>query len=181
MALIGPVLPTGRLHWSCTVSYRVNMTWAELCNEKRLQDLPYKIELDRFGKIIMSPTRNIHGYYASEIAQLLKSLMGRGKTLVECAVETADGTKVTDVAWASPKTFAIIKEEMSCSVAPEICVEVLSPSNQANEMEFKKQLYLRAGAQEYWVCNEDGILRFFTAQGEVEKSVLCPAFPKRLE
>jgi Uma2 family endonuclease len=157
------------------------MTWAELCNERRLADLPYKIELDRFGKIVMSPTRNIHGYYASEIAQLLKSLMGRGKTLVECAVETADGTKVTDVAWASPKTFAIIKDELSCSVAPEICVEVLSPSNQANEMEFKKQLYLRAGAQEYWACSEDGHLRFFTPDGEAANSVLCPSFPKVID
>jgi Uma2 family endonuclease len=118
---------------------------------------------------------------ASEMAQLLKSLMGRGKTLVECAVETADGTKVTDVAWASPEMFGIIRDELSCSVAPEICVEVLSPSNQANEMEFKKQLYLRAGAQEYWVCNEDGRLRFFTPEGEVPKSVLCPPFPRVIE
>jgi Uma2 family endonuclease len=157
------------------------MTWPDLINDKRLQDLPYKIELDRFGKIIMSPTRNIHGYYASEIAQLLKELMGHGKTLVECAVETADGTKVTDVAWASAKTFAVIKSELSCSVAPEICVEVLSPSNQSNEMEFKKQLYLRAGAQEYWACSDEGELRFFTAQGEAGKSILCPAFPKRIE
>ena len=157
------------------------MTWAELCEDKRLQDLPFKIELDRFGKIIMSPTRNIHGYFASEIARLLMEFMKRGKTLVECAVETADGTKVADVAWVSPETFEIIKPELSCSVAPEICVEVLSPSNQANEMEFKKQLYLRAGAKEYWVCDEEGRIRFFNASGGLQKSVLCSEFPTRIE
>ena len=165
------------MEWSLVLS----MTWAELCNDKRLQDLPFKIELDRFGKIIMSPTRNIHGFYASEIAQILMDLMKRGKTLVECAIETADGTKVADVAWASPETFAVIKPEFSCSVAPEICVEVLSPSNQANEMEFKKQLYLRAGAKEYWVCDEEGRIRFFNVTGELEKSVLCSEFPTRIE
>ena len=50
-----------------------------------------------------------------------------------------------------------------------------------HEMEFKKPLDLRAGAQEYWVCNEDGRLRFFTAEREVSKSVLCPSFPSVIE
>ena len=157
------------------------MTWVELCNDKNLRDLPYKIELNRAGKIIMSPTRNFHGYFASEIAQLLKALMKTGKTLVECAIETEDSTKVADVAWVSTKTFAIIKDEFSCSIAPEICVEVLSPSNARAEMEFKRELYLRAGAQEYWVCDEVGALRFFDASGEIDRSILCPPFPKQLE
>ncbi|MGZ8939024.1 MAG: Uma2 family endonuclease [Limisphaerales bacterium] len=156
------------------------MTWAELCNDSRLQDLPFKIEIDRFGKIVMSPRRVIHGYFASEIAHQLKAQLPSGETLVECAVETADGTKVADVAWVSPETFAIIKPELSCSVAPEICVEVLSPSNQANEMEFKRQLYLRAGAQEYWVCDEEGKIRFFNVTGEIHQSVLCPEFQPRI-
>ena len=102
-------------------------------------------------------------------------------SLVECAVETADGTKVADVAWASAETFAIIKPELSCSVVPEICVEVLSPSDQANEIEFKKQLYLRAGAKEYWVCDEEGNIRFFNVTGEIRKSVHCPQFPDRVQ
>jgi len=157
------------------------MTWVELCNDKNLRDLPYKIELNRAGKIIMSPTRNLHGYFAGEIAHLLRKLMKTGKTLVECAVETEDSTKVADVAWASKETFAIIKKEFSCSVAPEICVEVLSPSNQRSEMEFKRELYLKAGAREYWVCDEIGALQFFDATGRIEQSVLCPAFPTQLE
>ena len=157
------------------------MTWVELCNDKNLRDLPYKIELNRAGKIIMSPTRNLHGYFASEIAQLLKELMRTGKTLVECAIETEDSTKVADVAWASNKTFAIIKNQFSCSVAPEICVEVLAPSNAQAEMEFKRELYLKAGATEYWVCDELGGLHFFDASGQIDDSILCPTFPHQLE
>lgn len=157
------------------------MTWVELCNDKNLQDLPYKIELNRAGKIIMSPTRNIHGFFASEIARTIKNLLPDGETIVECAIETEDSTKVADVAWASQITFAIIKPEFSCSVAPEICVEVLSPSNAKAEMEFKRKLYLQAGAQEYWVCDEFGALQFFNASGPIERSILCPAFPNKLD
>ncbi len=32
------------------------LTWEDLCNDKRLVDLPFKIELTGRGKIIMSPT-----------------------------------------------------------------------------------------------------------------------------
>ena len=156
------------------------MTWLELCNDKKLQDLPYKIELNRAGQIIMSPTRNLHGYFAGKIAQLLGELMTAGEVLVELAIETEDSTKVADVAWAAPKTFALIRDEASCSVAAEICVEVRSPSNSAEEIARKRQLYLNAGAKEYWECDEQGRMQFFNASGKMDKSVLCPAFPAQL-
>lgn len=157
------------------------MTWAELCSDKRFQDLPYKIELTKAGKIIMSPTRNRHGYFASKVVKLLGQLMRRGETLVECAIETEDSIKVADVVWASPATFRKIKNEVSCSVAPEICVEVTSPGNSDEEIARKTNLYLRAGAHEVWICDERGRLRFFSDQGEIECSGLCPEFPRQLK
>lgn len=153
------------------------MTWAEVCNDRHLHDLPYKIETNRFGKIEMSPTRNLHGYYASTIARILKQLLPEGESLVECAVDTTDGTKVADAAWVSAQRFSTIKHQFSSSIAPEICVEVLSPSNAALEMENKRSLYLSAGAIEYWTCDEDGKLSFFSANGQLAKSNLCPSFP----
>ena len=157
------------------------MTWAELCNDKRFQDLPYKIELTKAGKIIMSPTRNRHGYFASKVVKLLGELMRRGETLVECAIETEDSTKVADVVWASPATFRKIKNEVSCSVAPEICVEVISPGNSDEEIGQKTGLYLRAGADEVWICDERGRMSFFSDKGEIEHSGLCPQFPKQVK
>jgi Uma2 family endonuclease len=157
------------------------MTWAEICDNPKLRDLPYKIELNKAGQIIMSPTRNRQGYYASKIAQLLKRLMGEGESFVELAVETEDSTKVADVAWASPKTFQIIKDQVSCSIAPEICVEVKSPSNSEDEIAFKWELYLKAGAREYWTCDQTGQLEFFDSTGKISESKLCPRFPQRLE
>jgi Uma2 family endonuclease len=39
-----------------------------------------------------------------------------------------------------------------CRGAPDIVVEILSPSNTAIEMDRKFDLYLRAGVQEYWIA-----------------------------
>ncbi len=129
----------------------------------------------------MSPMGNARRLYAGKIAKLFAQLMPHGEIMVECAIDTADGTKVADVAWLSQKTCSLIKKEFSCSIAPEICVEVLSPYNSSAEMEFKKQLYLRAGATEFWICDEDGGMKFFNSHGPLQNSALCPAFPAKLE
>lgn len=152
------------------------MTWAEVCNDRHLRDLPFKIELNRFGKIELSPTRNLHGFYASSITRLLKEILPRGESLVKCAIDTQDGTRVADAAWASAERFARIKNEFSSSIAPEICVEVLSPSNPPSEIAAKRTLYLAAGALEYWTCD----IAFFDAKGTSESSRLCPTFPKSI-
>jgi len=39
--------------------------------------------------------------------------------------------------------------------APDLVIEILSPSNTVNEMERKLLLYLKAGVQEYWVVNPE--------------------------
>ncbi len=129
------------------------MQWQDICNDKLLQDLPYKIELNRWGQIIMSPAKIKHGFYQSRIGYLLESLTTGGEVITECAIRTTDNVKVADVAWVSDERANIILDEISASIAPEICVEVRSESNTNEEMEFKKQLYFGAGAQEVWVCD----------------------------
>jgi Uma2 family endonuclease len=42
-----------------------------------------------------------------------------------------------------------------CRGAPDLAVEILSPSNTAMEMERKLKLYRQAGIQEYWVVNPE--------------------------
>ena len=34
------------------------MTWEEIINDPTLQNLPFKIETNRFGQILMSPATN---------------------------------------------------------------------------------------------------------------------------
>ena len=67
-------------------------------------------------------------------------------------------------------------------LAPEICVEVLSPSNSAAEIHEKRTLYFDAGATEVWICNLEGSMSFFVGPDHLQSStsVLCPAFPTRI-
>jgi Uma2 family endonuclease len=156
------------------------MTWVEACNDKSLQNLPYKVELNRQGKIIMTPTRNKHGRYQSKIAQLLETLLPHGFGIVECAIDTPEGTYVADVVWASAERYKIIEDEFSCSIAPEICVEVWSPSNTPEEIEMKQRLYLSKGAVEFWYCDANGRITQFDKSGELAQSKLCPQFPRQI-
>lgn len=155
-------------------------TWKEICENPKFNDLPYKIELTAAGKIEMSPTRSKHAAYQSRIDRKLSELMGCGEMFVEVAIDTRDSVKVADVAWASEQRAKIIVEEFSCSVAPEICVEVWSPSNTRREIAEKRELYLEAGALEFWYCDKEGTITFYDATGELAASKLCPAFPRSI-
>ena len=64
--------------------------------------------------------------------------------------------------------------------APEICVEVLSPSNSPEEMDEKRQLYAARGCQEFWTCSEAGEMTFLDAAsgGPMKcRSADLPEFP----
>jgi len=157
--------------------YSPRMTWLEVCRERSLRNLPFKVELDRWGRIVMSPHRKEHGAYQGEIASLLKKLRPAGRVVSECAIDTTDGTKVADVAWVSVKRWRSMTDAPSCSIAPEICVEVLSESNSEEEIDEKRELYFEAGSVEVWVCNLNGKMQFFAKSGRLQRSVLCPQFP----
>ena len=47
------------------------------------------------------------------------------------------------------------------TLAPEICVEVMSPTNTEEEMQEKRRLYREIGAEEVWVVGEKGRIRFY--------------------
>lgn len=156
------------------------MTWLEVCQDKSLRDLPYKVELNRWGNIEMSPHRRQHSVMQGRVSAHFSKLMPQGEIAVECAVDTSDGVRVPDVAWVSTERWNSMSDSASCSVAPEICVEVLSASNRPEEMDHKRQLYFEAGAVEVWFCDEQGIVQFFSAAGALTRSRVCPKFPARI-
>src|SRR5882672_5401377 len=104
--------------------------WAELLANRELAKVEGRIETDRHGHIIMSPPpAPSHGSFQAEIVHLLRNRMAQGRVLAECPVSTADGVKAADVAWASPERMGELANRTCFPQAPEICVEVLSPSN----------------------------------------------------
>jgi len=99
----------------------------------------------------------------------------------ECPLSTSDGVKAIDVAWLAPTRGEPIEKPTILERAPEICVEILSPSNTPSEMKEKRALYFEAGAQEVWICELNGKLRFYDAPGhQMDASRLCPGFPKEV-
>src|SRR4051812_6381657 len=158
--------------------------WTELLADRELAKVEGRIETDRFGHIIMSPPpAPSHGSFQSEIVYQLRSLLFEGRVLTECPISTADGVKAADEAWASPTCMRELGKRVCFPRAPEICVEVLSPSNTAAELEEKRVLYFDAGAKEVWFCERNGTMRFF-ARGvtkALRASRICPQFPKRIE
>ena len=158
--------------------------WARVLSDPWLQSLPYRIETDRYGHILMSvPPSPEHGESQSDIAFHLRSLLPDGKVITECPISTSEGTRHADVAWRSRERRRTQRGQACLTRAPEICVEVFSPSNSRAEMREKCAAYFEAGAEEVWFCHRDGRMEFFLkATPETPTtSVLCPAFPMRIE
>ncbi len=143
------------------------LRWAELCADSSWDDIPAKIELNGMGVIEMSPASNRHSRQQSAISFALTSQLPAGTAFVECSVLTTDGVRVPDVAWASADFVALNGDLTPFPSAPEICVEVRSPSNTDAEMAHKTHLFLQAGAVEVWIVTEAGDWQVFDATGPV--------------
>ncbi|EIJ34315.1 Uma2 family endonuclease [Thiothrix nivea] len=147
------------------------MQWADVLAEPSLKNLPFKIELNEKGHIEMSPASNFHGYLQSELVWLLRSQLDTGRVITECSIDTPKGVKVADVTWCSPAFVAEQGDLTPFTKAPEICIEVVSPSNTFAEMQDKVLLYLAKGAKEVWLVKEPGKTAIYRAEGEVTQSL----------
>ena len=157
------------------------MNWQAICDNPLFRDMPFKFETNRWGRIEMSPATNRHSRYQGLIAKLLDRLLADGEAIPECSIQTADGVEVADVAWASSDFLRRHGVANPYPEAPEIVIEILSPSNTLAEMEEKKELYFARGAREFWVCEEDSGMRFYNNHAHLAASALAPGFPARVE
>jgi len=146
------------------------LRWAEVCSDASLENLPYKIELNAWGKIEMSPASYRHGLLQGAVAVELGRQLPGGCVIAECPVMTEIGVRVPDVAWASDAFVRGNGETTPCPTAPEICVEIRSPANTDAEISAKTRAYITAGAHEVWVVDESGAIRYFDSAGEKRAS-----------
>jgi Uma2 family endonuclease len=140
--------------------------WEEALRDPSLQDLPYKIEINAWGKVEMSPASNRHGRLQAFISAELGRQLPAGIVITECSILTRIGIRVPDVVWGSADFMKDFGEITPYMKAPEICVEIVSPSNVQAEIEDKKAAYFDVGAREAWIVNEQGSIRFFGRNGE---------------
>jgi len=151
--------------------------WQELCRDPALQDLPYKIETNERGQIVLSPPKAAHSDLQGRILDKLREIAPEGRGLPEFPVTTSGGVRVPDVAWVPDGRLEELAETGDPPTrAPDVCIEVMSESNDWNEMRDKRALYLEAGAKEVWVVAEDGAVRFF-GEEELERSEVVSGFP----
>ena len=146
------------------------MQWSEVISNPLLQNLPFKIELNKFGQLLMSPASNLHGRVQVRLAAALLNGMPKGEVITECSIETSDGVKVADVVWASAEFIVEFGYTTPYIKAPELCIEIVSPSDSKQEVAQKTELYLARGAQEVWIVHEGAEIDIFTHTGQLTKS-----------
>lgn len=120
-----------------------------------------RVELIK-GKIFkMSPAPNpFHQAVAMEISGQLWSFL-RGK---ECRVYPAPfDVRLPVSSESGEQTSTVVQPDISvvcdpakidakgCTGAPDIVVEILSPSNNEKELRYKFDIYEQSGVKEYWV------------------------------
>jgi Uma2 family endonuclease len=143
--------------------------WQALCNDEALAGVPYKIETDAWGGVHMHPAQTKHPRTVRRVARLLESKLGR-EALTELAIITDDGVKVPDVAWCSEAFLEQYWSDVVLVKAPEICVQVVSPSNSEVELLSKTKQYLSLGAREVWLVAEDDAVEIHNVAGVREDS-----------
>ena len=98
------------------------------------------------------------GELIGAISALLARSLPNGHVLVDVPIETKDGIRKADVAWISNARRATLCREPAYSGAPEICVHLKSNETNDNEFFKNRNLLMKAGAKENWICSCDGVI-----------------------
>jgi Uma2 family endonuclease len=143
--------------------------YRSLCDASPYANAPGKWELDVWGRIIVTPPDNARALLRSNLIRALSVVDG---TIIALpSVATRFGILVPDVVWASPRFMAQHGTETPFTAAPELCIEVASPSNSRQELRDKIAGYLAAGAQEGWIAYPTSRrVAYFDATGEIAAS-----------
>ncbi len=162
---------------------------------EEFQDLPEqegtRYELDE-GELVMEPSPSfLHNRIRDRIAARLSEFVKGhrlGEVIVEMDFRLADRTvRNPDVAFVTAEHLAKIDVDRSpVEGAPALAVEVISPSNLAQDTAKKVEQYLSAGTHVVWVVypslrlvevhRQDSILQVKAPDSLVEEKVLGRKF-----
>ncbi|MCX8103414.1 MAG: Uma2 family endonuclease [Candidatus Bipolaricaulota bacterium] len=139
------------------MAVQVRMTAQQLAE---LTDDRYKkSELAKGELIVMSPTGFEHGIVSARIAQLLSDFVRARELGYICGAETGfllhrdpDTVRAPDVSFVrKEKVSAGALPTSFAEFAPDLAVEVISPTDRSDEIEHKISDYLAAGTCLIWV------------------------------
>ncbi len=110
------------------------------------------------GELFMVPSPSYyHQKVLRELFRFLDSYV-RGKELGEVCLSPLDvvlsneNLLQPDIFFISKENMSIIKED-SIRGAPDLVIEILSPSSGYREREVKKKIYAKYGVKEYWLVD----------------------------
>ena len=124
---------------------------------RELPDPPgFRIELHNGEVIQVSPPKHKHFKIQVAVHELLHTRLGqKGRVATEFPFIPGSNVefRIADIAFITEIRYRAIADDDNLQGAPDLVVEVLSPSNTAAEMYEKERLCLATGSLEFWVVD----------------------------
>lgn len=141
-----------------TSSSRTFMTAEELFE---MPDDDYRYELIKGELIKMSPSGVKHGKFTAKLATILSNYVNPRQLGIVCGAETGfilarnpDTVRAPDVAFISQERLPPEGEPTGfATFAPDLAVEVVSPSDRYEEIQEKIADYFHAGIRMVWIVD----------------------------
>ena len=129
----------------------------------RLPDDGWRYELIEGGLIRMTPAGGVHGEVGTEVHYHLRAFAGRHRLGRVYAAETGfliarnpDTVLAPDVAFVRAERLPPRRDRRGfMPIAPDLVVEVVSPSDQEQDVAKKVARYLAAGVPLVWVARPE--------------------------
>jgi Uma2 family endonuclease len=171
-----------------------SMTHLLTAEELERVELPGKsTELFRGRLIVREPPSTHHGAIAGKVAYLLGSHVYRNKLGLICGQDTGfriesdpDTVRAPDVAFLSRQQAEQIRPTGYAQLAPDLAVEIVSPSDRTGELLTKVGQWLDAGSKLVWVIDPararavvyraNGDVMVISADGQLEGEDVLPGF-----
>lgn len=124
---------------------------------KRLPDNGNKHELSEGLLITMPPPFSLHSLIVVQVLELLQAYLRQnpvGRAIPEAGYflfRHPPTVRQPDVSVLSEERMHAAPKDSWFEGAPELAVEVVSPSDSAQDLEIKTRQYLQAGAKQVWV------------------------------
>lgn len=146
--------------------------WLRMLEDPMLADVPGKLELNENGVIELtrrtlgtrSCKRSSRGRSAMHGRTARLSASAESKRSSACACPMSVGRR--------PSFMRRYGTTSPLPRAPELCVEILSPTNSVAEMHQKAAAYLAAGAVEVWLVTDEGTLEMRDRHGPLAAGTL---------
>ena len=126
---------------------------------------PERYELIEGEAVMLSAPTTVHQLISAELMRQLTNYLEGKKGLAVAApfdvrLFEREGDRPEDVQTVVQPDISVIcdrdrLDERGCKGAPDLTLEILSPSNVCHDLLVKLNLYQRAGVREYWVVSPE--------------------------